>query len=47
MAISHNSKELLNSFNEEINNFSSELTYEEERSKLSLLKELCNNYKKL
>lgn len=46
MAISHNSKELLNSFNEEINNFSSELTYEEERSKLSLLKELCNNYNK-
>lgn len=44
VAISHNSKELLNSFSEEINNFSNELTYEEEQSKLNLLKELCSNY---
>lgn len=46
VAISHNSKELLNSFSEEINNFSNELTYEEEQSKLNLLKELCSNYNK-
>ena len=46
MAISHNSKELIKGFEDELKTYPNDLSYEEEESKLSLLEELCNNYNK-
>lgn len=47
VAIHHNSKENLNFLEKELIDFSYEGTYEEEKCKLNLLKEICATYNKL